>query len=290
MAKKVKLKYTDRAIYVDKFSLTGEGDVNLVYRYLYEIALMLSKKRKFFNSNYYYVNFAYYMANLTYMRIISPRINLPKDDPHYAPRLKSCLNYMKKLLYAKKCAFSREEFNFVTKPGDAGIEETFRAFSRERAYNYNRDLMKIDVSSLLRSIGKEISSEIDSGWYGKDRKLSYNLKLSVALTLLKSFTLSRKNRAKLISSKATKNSTDGRVIYKSNYDALLEDAIKREEARSITTFELDSSYGDYVGFIAQKIKVDLVKNINNLIADYELSEDLISDIVSLGVLTPEGSE
>ena len=282
---KKKIKYTDMCIYVDTHYQDPEADVAKIYNYLFEIAFMLAKKKNFFKSNYYYTNFAHFFASLTYLRLTSPKTKLDPSDPQYLRPLKSCLNYMKKTLYAKKCFFSRTEFNFTTQESDLDYNEAIKDNFTQAAYNSNIQLLKIEVSHCLSNIGNQVKYEIEKGWYGGDKALSYNLYLSVMISLLKSFTLSRKNKLKLINKKETLKyralHKDNKIIYKNNYENLLHRYMKEELEFSPTLYNLDRSYLDYVAFIAQKIRLNLIKNIKNLISDYDLPEYMLEDIISL---------
>ncbi len=53
---------------------------------------------------------------------------LPETDPKFLSPVKSCLNYMKAVLYPKKCEFAAQEFGFSTREGDAEAAELFKNY------------------------------------------------------------------------------------------------------------------------------------------------------------------
>lgn len=164
MTKKKKLSYVDRCIYVDENATKPDADISKIFKYLYEIAFMLAKKRNLFGRNYfYYKGFSQYFATLVYLRLTSPKTKLPEGDPHRLRPLKSCLNYMKKTLYAKSRAYSRVEFNFTTEADDLYYNEILKENAYKSAYNSNSQFLKIDISYTLSRVDKMVNYEISQG-------------------------------------------------------------------------------------------------------------------------------
>ena len=92
------LKYTDMAIFIDeniyKENL-NESTINLIFEYLYHLAYMLSKKKKFFNNAEDYENFSLYFSTSTYLRLTNKKQFFKLEDNSYKmPKIKSVLNYI----------------------------------------------------------------------------------------------------------------------------------------------------------------------------------------------------
>ena len=171
MRKKPKIRYVDMAIYVDSHIKEDDHDVKLVFDYLVMLAYMLAVKRKFFNKESYYDHFANYMAIIVYTRMTTKRQYLPENDPKYLSPVKSCLNYMKQILYARKCSFIAEEFNFTTRDSD---EESF-AFKDHMtsvAMSTPNNLLICDMKVYLSTINGIIKDHIYNGVYGNDKVLA----------------------------------------------------------------------------------------------------------------------
>ena len=73
MKKTPKVRYVDMAIYVDKYINTPEENTAQTYEYLVMLAYMLASKRRFFNREDYYDNFAKYVATFVYLRMTDKR-------------------------------------------------------------------------------------------------------------------------------------------------------------------------------------------------------------------------
>lgn len=282
MTKKKKLTYVDRCIYVDENATKPDADVSKIFKYLYDIAFMLAKKRNLFGNNFfYYKGFSQYFATLVYLRLTSPKTKLPEGDPHRLRPLKSCLNYMKKTLYAKSRAFSRSEFNFTTRADDIYYNGVLKENAYNSAYNSNVQFLRVDINYTLSNIDKMVNHEISQSWYGNDPELCYNLYLSVMLTLYRSFTVSKAGRSKLyINTEVDKN---GRtlLIPKPNYEEILTNVMQEEAKLAPVVYNLPGSYLTYVTFIARKVRLNLAKEIGELIDNYSLPEDVIQDAICL---------
>ena len=166
-----KIRYVDMCIYVDKYILDEDADTILIYNYLSAIALMLARKRKFFKTTEDYENFSTFMANIVYMRMTTPRQFLSEDDPRYLTPIKSCLNYMKQILYGRKCVFIAQEYNFATDEKDVSGVSIHRKYMEQSLHNSN-DLLECDVCAYFECIEKIIRKEVYDGMYGKNLSIA----------------------------------------------------------------------------------------------------------------------
>lgn len=172
MRKKPKLKYTEMCMYIDANVNKPGADVDKIYEYLVMVSYMLSVKRRFFNREDYYDKFAHYFATSVYMRMTDKRQFLDKNDENYRRPIKSCLNYMKNIIYARKCAFCFEEFNFTTKLSDVEEFNMFKDFVYSPASSNTAEMLATDIDLYFRDIDRIIKKHVYRGVYGKDKLLA----------------------------------------------------------------------------------------------------------------------
>lgn len=269
MRKKPKIRYVDMAIYVDNHIKEPDHDVKRVFDYLVMLAYMLSVKRRFFNKESYYDHFANYMAIIVYTRMTTKRQYLPETDPQYLTPVKSCLNYMKQILYARKCSFIAEEFNFTTRNND---EESFafKDHMYDSVMSTPNSLLVCDMKVYLSTIDRIIKDHIYNGVYGNDKVLAWKLYTSCLISLVRNFTLSNKNKLKLQFFKCT-----------TDYDDWLEKTILEESKTAPVVYDLEPEYLDYIAVMLQKIKATIIKDIRELSAYYTYPDEMLEDLFML---------
>lgn len=308
MRKKPKIKYTEMAMYVDEHIHDKNADVQKIYDYLVMLAYMLSVKRRFFNKESYYDMYANYLATIVYTRITNPRQFLSKDDPQYLTPIKSCLNYMKQILYARKCAFCAEEFEYTTKD-ESAESEAFKAYAKSNVLSSNTSLLVCDIELYFSTIDRIIKDYVYNGVYAKDKVLCWKLYTSCLISLLRNFTLSNKNKIKLIDIKKTKEQWQKikeqekanknlpiseqikpdkkRIFYKTNYYELMDSFMADENRTAPIVYDLSEEYLDYVALTIQKIKVSIINDIREMSHAYDLSDEMVEDILMSGLVTSE---
>lgn len=79
---------------------------------------------------------------------------------------------MKQIIYARKCAFCNEEFNFTTKESDSDQYSAFKDYLYKPINSNAQDMLSADVDFYFKDIDKIIKNKIYSGVYGKDKVLS----------------------------------------------------------------------------------------------------------------------
>lgn len=162
MRKKPKIKYVEMCIYVDKNIRDPNADSEKIYEYLVMLAYMLAVKRKLFDSETYYDNYAHYIASSVYMRMVS---NKPNQEP-----VKSCLNYMKSIISKRKYNFEKAEFDYTT-PEGSEESDILKDFNTSIVRHGSSGMLKIEVEDYFKSIDKIILDEIHRGPYGNDKAL-----------------------------------------------------------------------------------------------------------------------
>ena len=155
-----KLKYTDLCKYIDanidKIAEPGKyPDVeNTVYNYLWLVVKALAIKKCMFNNFQDYDPYAFYSANRLYFALRKNYLNQGKTIKGKLIRpIKSCLNYMKALLYPMKIEYQNETFReiiseeFVSKKFDSF---TFKEQMRDDARS-NQGVNEIFISYVKNS-------------------------------------------------------------------------------------------------------------------------------------------
>ena len=152
------VRYVDLCIYIDKNipNIVEPGEhpdiENTVYNYLWLVVKALAIKKCMFNNFQDYDPYAFYAANRLYFALKKNYLNQGKTIKGKLIRpIKSCLNYMKALLYPMKIEYQNETFReiiseeFVSKKFDSftfkeqmrdeirsnqGVNETFISYVR----------------------------------------------------------------------------------------------------------------------------------------------------------------
>ena len=201
------VKYTDLCIYVDenmpKIVNPGENpDIeNTVYNYLWLIVKALAIKKCLLDDFKEYDAYAFYAANRLFFALRKNQLNQGQVIKGKKIRpIKSCLNYMKALMYPMKIEYQREAYReiiseeFVSKKFDsynfkeqmraeakasAGVTEEFRNYLNESLSNLGliadkvlkkspfhpgtADYKKLKISLLLNAINAlRVKKRLDS--------------------------------------------------------------------------------------------------------------------------------
>ena len=256
------MKYTDLCIYIDNNIYKPNCDINLIFQYMYIIAYMLASKAKYFTNLDDYDEFAYYLALAAYKRM---------TDKDKVP-IKSVLNYMKSIMYWRKVSFQKETFNTIIDPdydkswdSDLYKEKTIR-----RLENNNKEQLSSLVSDLLKQVPLSVKNNIPKT-YRKDKVIFKNLYISVLYTLLYNFTLPKVNEDYL-REKELKSSTFNNTDY-----------YNKHLGKEIILWHLPQQMESAVTLVVNKVKLDLLNDIRDLISDYKMSEqeykNVFNDII-----------
>ena len=104
------MSYTDLAIWIDANAYLPDVDELKLYKYLYLLSEMLARQYGYFTNNESYDTFALFSASrlLLRMRGNVQQIIQTQDAPTEVIRIKSILNYLKKVIYPYKIDFDSE--------------------------------------------------------------------------------------------------------------------------------------------------------------------------------------
>lgn len=266
------VKYTDMCIYIDNIVARGnptEKELELVFQYLFHIAFMLAHKKKYFNKAYYYEEFAIYFAtDIMHRLFFNPRLNEVDEngEPVLTP-IKSVLNYMKGVLYARKVGFEQQAYC-----------QKYAEFSEiEYLYSFNKDpydsVREKDIELYLKCISKTVKHVVyKNNPYKRNKCLMKNIYISCLLTVLNGITLSKADVEKL-------QNTYSNI--ESKY-RLLEKIYADNKRNSLILYHLEESYVSYIKVLSNKVFQTLKQDLLELSSqNYGISDEVMTSILFL---------
>ena len=272
MIKKLPIKYTTMAIYVDEHIFDKDKHVQeIVYDYILHISFMLIIKHKLFPNVKYSEQYAYYLASDVYMRMTTPRQFLPEDDPQYLTPIKSCLNYIKQLLYPRKVAFAQKEFGYTTKAEDVEAFNVSKDYTEMSVKSYNASMRKVDVETYLSDAPKTLLHILNKSPYGDDKVMVHKLCVSVMVSFIRNMSFSKRQKERLARLNKPK------LVQK--MDALSKQYYSENTQSAPVTYDLEEEYYNVVAVYLQKFKKEIAKDIQEINEEYSLSDEVMEDII-----------
>lgn len=188
------VRYVDMCIWIDNNAYSPDCDDMRLFEYIYHLAFMLARKRCFFQKNSEFDDFARYVATDVYMRY---RKSARGDQE--LPKIKSILNYLKKVIYPRKVEYLRSEvWANCEMPGNGSVETGYALHNRmqemlneERISEFRCALH--DIPMTMRSFMRKLPVSRHSAE-------TENLYISCLLSFLNRITLSNSKQKKLANS------------------------------------------------------------------------------------------
>ena len=255
------MRYVDMAKYIDDNAYEEDCNHSLIYEYIYHLANMLAHKSKFFKTSDTYDYFSLYCANRFFLKLSMTRDN----------RIKSCLNYLKKVLYFYKVDFEQENYaQVISENSDDICEESLRD-----KINKTVDTIHIvEFEASLHNICDTIKGFLKNIEYKQSDPMWHKIYMSCLLSFLSSITLSNKNKERL-------SHLDDIGMCK---DYLLEDLLAEEN--DIILYHIDSSMYNYIRVLLNRIKhliaLDLCSNCKSYISSSANMKSLLLDSLECG--------
>lgn len=261
------MTYTAMAIAIDKGIRDPDADKELLFEYMWHLFYILAVKGRFFTSGRDYDEYALYAATQLFLRY-------KKEEAGTSKRIKpikSCLNYIKKVLYPMKVNYQKTYFEQVIRNEDAK-EDNYAQLQEDRenmARKSASELMHIEYEQYLESIPRTIKFVLKTSPYQKDKVMMHNIYISCLLTLLKTVTISNYNKERL------KKRTD-RVLPVEN---LIDQIYAEEMSDNTVLYHLDSTMGNYISTLVARIRKEIIKDLRDIVGSFEPSEQVIKDIL-----------
>lgn len=272
MKRHPKLKYTEMCIYIDAHIYEENHDVEKIFDYLRMLFYALASKKRFFNNEKDYDEYSLYAATRLYMRLVNKNQFLPEDDPKHIPKVKSVLNFIKRILYPLKVNYQQENYNGILGDeiqGDGLYDGVSKSF-QQTLDQTESSLLQVEVTEYFNHIPKTIKHFLSQSPYCRDRKVMHNIYISCLLTLLRSITLSNINHQRLL-----KREDKGNV----DIEELLPDMMHEEKLNAPICWHLDKGMESYINVLTTKIQKLIINDIRDLIQSYQPSQEIIKDIL-----------
>lgn len=231
-------KYVDENVYRDDLT---ENDKNLIFKYLYFIVYSISKAHKILYYESDYDNFAMYLAEWLYFRLVNNEQNLPP--------IKSVKNYIDTVLLKRKIRWQlSEKYNTVFDDyltEDDNKQKTFDVNAymsklRDEVDSTNTVILSNDVKKEIKDLPALIDKVVEKTAYTLDERVKHNLSISIMLTFINS-------------------------LHKKN---------------DVVCWHLDSAmFKDYVLLLLRRVKRAFVENVNYLKTKNEVCEDIVCSML-----------
>lgn len=250
------IKYTTMCIYIDENIPKGTYDEALVYQYLYHLTYMLARKMNYFDHNMDYDHFSLYMASKLYMRLTNPN----------KPRIKSVLNYLKRIIGVQKITWQEQ---FGVQYYKEGNQLFF--FDNHDIANALVDEVSIydkkSFDTIIPGIENIIWSHLKKIPFKKESPEWYNIYISVVLTLIDSITPNQDQRERI--DQATKGVKEHALlgIYKTlrNKDPIL--------------YHVDPSLKSYIKVLTMEIRHAIAAEFSDEYMFYISPEDVMKNLL-----------
>ena len=279
------ISYTDMCIYVDakiqQDSITDD-EASICYEYIYLIIYMLSVKNKYFNKEEYYDEFALSLASDVFYRLLINKKMHELDESGQVKmtKIKSCLNYIKTILYGRKVVF--EQHNYSQKYLDIEqLQDNYTPVYTSFIYssdNLNFNL-NANINIYFNSITKTIKQYLyDTSPYRKQPILMKNIYISCMLSLINSLTFTY-TALQGINTKYVTQEAKIRYLYK---------LYKINRNNCVVLYHLNDSYYRYITVLVRQL-YSLIKNdIKDLCKkDVFIPEDILMNISMMEIAGKE---
>lgn len=263
------MKYTDMAIAIDNSIRSDDKRVKeQCFEYLWHLFYILAVKQKMFKNARDYDEYALYGATQVYLRY--QKENQPGKFETLKP-IKSCLNYIKRVLYPMKINYQQATFGQVL--GEEALGEAPTIIQDDRVDVVRKSIsqtLSVEYEQYLREISRTLKMVLSTSPYSSDPVMMHNIYLSCLLSLLRLITPSNKNLARLQKKIDRALSTDN-----------LEEQIYAEESKdSVITYHLDPSMANYIATMVNKMKKEVAKDLRFIIGSYEPPDSIIKDVLN----------
>ena len=270
------IRYVDMCIYIDDKVKKGnptEEEINLIFEYLYHLSFMLSHKHKYFHETHYYEEFSIYFATeVMYRLFYNPKLSqLDENGNPVLPPIKSVLNYMKSIIYGRKCVFEHENYSQkITRDlTDIDYKSNINQKLKDTLI-YNN---KTDIDIYLKTVSKEIRNVVYSTCvYRNDKILWEKIYISCLLSVVNSFTFTEVDMNNISS---TYSLPDSKYRY-------IDKLYKKNREDCVILYNLPDSYYDYVKIMVRRVFKKLQDDIIYLSkSTVEISDDILSELIYL---------
>ncbi len=190
------LKYTQLCMFIDahmrEVAKTGEnpGLEATIYEYLYHIIYALARKSCYFKNFEDYDKYSLYAASEVY---VAMRNKYAHEGEEVRGKIivpvKSCLNYIKTVMFPLKINYQRTEFTSVADPGLGQDTSGTIDNARQAIQSEYRKALTDDYEEAISAIPRYIHRYLARSPFRDDKNMCNKLYLSAMLTLINSITI-----------------------------------------------------------------------------------------------------
>ena len=271
------MKYTTMCIYIDEHMREvvnpGENpDIEArIYEYLYHIIYALSCKATYFKNFEDYDKYALYAASIIYLDMRNKLANEGKEvRGKIIVPVKSCLNFIKTLMFPLKINFQRSEFAIVFDSQLGHDTEGINSNMRESVQADYRNPLEEDYKTAIKAVPLYIKNYLKRSPFRNDPIMMNRLYISTMLSFINAITLPVKLREKL-KSRETKNNFEKICIKLTN-------SYKAND-NNIILWHLDPRFNNFIEVLVRKAKHAFSKEFNEIRSSTDLSESILDDIL-----------
>lgn len=275
------IRVVDMCIFVDKNFPTlvehpNQELENIIVRYLYFIIDSLAKKYKYFTHYKDYDEFALFATSEVFnvMRSKWQRKGQIVRGKEVQP-IKSCLNYIKNVLYPYKVQYQQANYAYITYGNMVedvdGLQDTLRSQIRQQYEVPSADIFE----EIFRGLPEKVHDHLyRNSPYRTDPTMLQRLYLSVMLTLIENITLRDKVVARLSKEEQKVEATK-----------LLNALAKNEQ--NVILWHLPQHMENYVRFQVYKVKRIISNEFWMQRNPADLSDEVVDSIMKTAFTTYE---
>ena len=268
------LKYTDLCIYIDAHldDIKNPGeypDIEArIFEYLYHIVYALSLKSNFFKNFADYDDFAMYSAGELFLSMRKKQINAGQEiRGRLIVPVKSCLNFIKKVLFPLKVNYERQTFALIYNPEVGHDTDQLAENMRASVQASYRNLLKNDLIETSEKIPQLLWHIVKNTPYQLDEVMLDRIYISCQLTFLNDIILSKK-----ATTRVDKYISSNRDIKVSRF--------YQENNKEVILWHLPNHMKDFIRILVTRLKHDLSDELQELRSSTDLSEEVIDDILN----------
>lgn len=265
--------YTQMAIYIDEHVYTdapSEELDNLIFEYLFHLSLMLAHKGSIFTKSCYYEDFAFYLAKRVFLRLRNPKqFQLKPDGTPRMKKVKSCLNYLKKVLYPSKVDFEQETYCQAVIETEVYEISEVEVSLGNKMYESIDHLNAVEFESCLQDVPKTIRSYLQKIPYRSDPVMWSSIYISCLLTFLSTVTLSTAAKTRIAS---LKNDTAITID-------LINSLYEKERYEEPILFHLEPEMADYIRVLVNTMRHLIAKDLSLDLHAYVPSQATARDLM-----------
>ena len=248
------VSYTAMCIWIDENIYKPDCDDNKAYMYIWLIANMLACKKRYFGNRWLdYNDFSSYLANDVYFRLKDPKKS----------KVKSVLNYMKSIIYFRKCMYCDETYSEVIDVSksqyDKFNEDLFKDRYKNSLESYNHAMLEMQIEDIMEDLPNIIKSNISSV-YKSDKKLYENIYISSLFTMINRVVLPNSKLEFLNNKYRIHSKFDDIQYYCKNRDTDIVSWHIPEEIRNVVSVIVSRSYNAIINSIKEAIDTNKMED------------------------------